>query len=105
MLILDVGKILILGILIIDLFYFSAKELSRYRETVLMGTLLCLLCIGSLFEFLTDYTSSPPFVTMKHVLGVAFVGITAMLISISAHIRMKKVMKRGVRVITPKHST
>jgi hypothetical protein len=37
---------------------------------------------------------------MEHLIGVAFVGITVMFISVSANIRMKRVMKGESRVIT-----
>ena len=104
MFLIDVGKLLILAILITDLFYFSSREFKKHRETILMMILLGLLCLGSLLNLLVDYVDMYSVVVMEHIIGVAFVGITAMFISVSANIRMKKVMKHEVRVITPNHN-
>ena len=94
-----IGKMFILLVLVINLLFFTIKELRKKKEIILMAVLLTLLSLGTLLNLLTTYSDEESLVMMSHLVGVGMVGMTTMLIAISSNLRMKRVMKNGIKLI------
>jgi predicted ferric reductase len=91
------GKIVLLLILLLNLFYFLRIEFERHKKTVLMVVTIFLLILADLLWMAEEFYLSDAIRFFLHFLGVCCIGLTAMFIAVSSNIRMRKVMKRDIR--------
>ncbi len=99
----NIGKLFLFLILLMNLVFFSVQEFRKRRKMILLVVFLFLLSVGALFSFLADLSELRMIELLWHVMGIGFVGITAMLISVSANKRMQKVMRHGIKLVHRRH--